>query len=147
MKRLHLAATIGIAVSVVSGGVWLGCCKKDDPGPIAAPSSSEPPAPPPPTASVIPPVEDASDESDASGDADAKKPSGAAYDATRMKACCAALQANAASMPVPQNMYAAAAAQYCLAGVASLSSPAQKDQLIAGIRNALRGASLPAACH
>jgi hypothetical protein len=64
-----------------------------------------------------------------------------------LKACCQALQQNSASMPPPQNMYAAAAAQYCNASAAAVSSPQQKDALLAGIRGALRGAAMPGACR
>lgn len=64
-----------------------------------------------------------------------------------LRACCQALQQNSVSMPPPQNMYAAAAAQYCFASVAAISSPQQKDALLAGVRGALRGAPLPGACR
>lgn len=64
-----------------------------------------------------------------------------------LRACCQALQQNSVSMPPPQNMYAAAAAQYCFASVAAVSSPQQKDAMIAGIRGALRGAAMPGACR
>lgn len=64
-----------------------------------------------------------------------------------LRACCQALQQNSVSMPPPQNMYAAAAAQYCFASVAAISSPQQKDALLAGIRGALRGASMPGSCR
>ncbi|MCS6898664.1 MAG: hypothetical protein RMJ98_03085 [Myxococcales bacterium] len=64
-----------------------------------------------------------------------------------LRACCQALQQNSVSMPPPQNMYAAAAAQYCFASVAAISSPQQKDAILAGIRGALRGAPMPGACR
>ena len=64
-----------------------------------------------------------------------------------LKACCQALQQNSVSMPPPQNLYAASAASYCLATVASISSPQQKDAMLAGIRGALRGAPMPSVCH
>jgi hypothetical protein len=64
-----------------------------------------------------------------------------------LRACCQALQQNSASMPPPQNLYAAGAASYCLATVASISNPAQKDAMLAGIRGALKGVPMPAACH
>lgn len=62
-------------------------------------------------------------------------------------ACCQALAQNAVSMPPPQNLYAANAAAYCKGAVASISSPAQKDAVLAGIRGALKGVPMPAVCR
>ena len=64
-----------------------------------------------------------------------------------LKACCQALAQNGVSMPPPNNIYAAAAASYCNASVSAISSPAQKDAVLAGIRGALRGAPMPAVCR
>ena len=146
MNRLHLAAALGLAVLILFAALAIFALHKpEDPGPVLAPVSSEPSAPSIGTVDLLP-VADASDESDGS-DADAKPTGSGSYDPSKMKACCTALQANAASMPSPQNVYATAAAQYCLASVASINSPGQKDQVIAGIRNMLKGSSLPANCH
>jgi hypothetical protein len=110
------------------------------------PNSTEPPVAPPPTFVLVPaPVEDAGATSDA--DADAPRGYGKPADLTGLRTCCAALAQNAASMPPPQNMYAANAAAYCQAMVASVNSPAQKDAMLAGVRSALRGAGVPSACH
>jgi hypothetical protein len=64
-----------------------------------------------------------------------------------LRACCMALQQNSKSMPPPNNLYAASAATYCLATVASISNPQQKDAMLAGIRSALRGAPMPSVCR
>lgn len=64
-----------------------------------------------------------------------------------LRACCAALQQNAASMPPPNSMYALSAAQYCHASVAAVGNPQQKDAMIAALRGYLRGAPMPAACR
>ena len=147
MKTTRLSAVLGAAALPVLIGLFgNGCsgCKKDEPPP-PLPAATEPSAPPPATVMLAPPVEDAADESD--GDGDAHKATGKPLDITGLRACCAALAQNAASMPPPQNMYAASAASYCQAAVASVNTPGQKDALIAGIRGAMRGAAVPAACH
>ena len=72
---------------------------------------------------------------------------GKAPDLTGLRNCCSALAANAASMAPPQNMYAASAAAFCSAGVSAVNTPGAKDQLLSGIRNAMRGAAMPAACR
>jgi hypothetical protein len=139
LPAVLIAALVPFAIAAVVQG-----CKKEEPPP-PMPVASETPAPPPPTVTLAAPVD--STDLDASSE-DAKKLGvGKPPDLTGLRACCAALQGNAASMPPPQNMYAAAAASYCQATVNSVNTPGQKDALIAGIRNALRGAAVPGACH
>ena len=138
-----LAAVIPLLLAIAGNGC--SGCKKDEPPPPlpAAPQDS---TPPPATVNLAPPAEDAGDDG-GDADADAKHYGGKPADVTGLRNCCAALQANAASMPPPQNAYALAAAQYCSAVVSSVNTPGQKDALLAGIRNALHGATMPAACH
>jgi len=78
--------------------------------------------------------------------ASVKKGMGKPADASGLRACCAALKSNAASMPPPNNVYAENAAAYCSASVASINTPGQKDAFILAIRGALRGAAVPAQC-
>lgn len=120
-------------------------CKKDEPPP-PMPATAEVSAPPPPAFTVVAPPDNSADL-DASAEDAHKTGTGKPPDITGLRACCAALAGNAASMPPPNNMYAAAAASYCQATVNSVNTPGQKDALLAGIRNALRGAGLPGACH
>ena len=147
MKKPAVAAILGAAIIPVLlafAGNSVAGCKKDEPPP-PLPVASDTPAPPPATVQLTPDLPDAADETD--GDGDAKHFYGGHPDVGGLRACCNALAGNAASMPPPQNMYAANAAAYCQAMVASINSPGQKDAMIAGIRGALRGATLPAACH
>jgi hypothetical protein len=146
MNRVQFAAAVGIALVLVGVGLGFFFHKKD-PGPDPFVDLPNPSASATGVIDIVPIAADASDDVDGS-DADAKATgSGVAYDPSHLKACCVALQANAASMPPPQNLYAQAAAQYCLAAVASVNSPTQKDQVLAGIRNTLKGGTLPANCR
>lgn len=148
MKKPFSAVIFAVfvpAVLVLAGNGCSGCrgCNDTDPGPVEAPSSTAPSASGPSTVDLILP--DAGDDADADADADASKGGGGAS-FSGLRACCAALQSNAASAPPPQNMWMTGAAQYCNATVGSLSSPTQKDAMLAQLRTMLRGSALPASC-
>ena len=135
LKTLLLPTALGLIISV---GLSVPGCKKDEPPPplpSAAAVESEP-AP----ALTLAPEEDAGQDADA----DAKKPTGPWKPAKSLANCCAALKQNAASAPPPTNTYMMAAAGICDGAVA-----AGKDNnaALAAIRGALRGANMPAACH
>lgn len=143
MNKNTVAAAFGaFAIPVLLAFAGNGCKKDEEPPPM--PATTEATAAPVPTVELALPVEDAADED---ADADAKKVTGGSTDITKLRACCNALASNAASMPPPQNMYAASAAAYCQGAVAAVNSPSQKDALFAGIRSALKGAAMPGACQ
>ena len=144
MKTTRFSAVLVAAFLPFAIAASVQGCKKDDPPP-PMPVTAEPSAPPPPAFTVAMPAD--STDMDASAEDAHKTGYGKPPDITGLRACCAALAGNAASMPPPNNMYAAAAASYCQATVNSVNTPGQKDALLAGIRNALRGAGLPGACH
>jgi hypothetical protein len=146
MKTTRISAVlVAAALPLLVGFFGNGAvgCKKDEPPP-PLPAATETAAPPPATVQLAPPPDDAGDVVDA--DADAKKYTGPAPDVTGLRACCAALAQNAASMPPPQNLYAASAASYCQAAIASAGTSGAAG-VLAGIRSALKGAAMPAACH
>ena len=124
-----------------------GCKKKEEDLP-PAPSAAPPPAPTPaPTPVVIAPEEDAGAIEDAA--ADVKKPMGKAApaDVAGLRACCTALEQNAASMPPPNNAYALQAANLCKSLVNGLASgSATKAGALGAIGGIMKGANLPPAC-
>ena len=124
-----------------------GCKKKEEDLP-PAPSAAPPPAPTPvPTPVVIAPEEDAGAVDDAG--ADVKKPAGKAApaDVAGLRACCTALEQNAASMPPPNNAYALQAANLCKSLVAGLATgSATKSGALGAIGGVMKGANLPPAC-
>jgi hypothetical protein len=126
-----------------------GCKKKEDelpPAPSAAPTPPPEPAPVP-TPVVIAPEEDAGAVEDAA--ADVKKPVGRAApaDVAGLRACCTALEQNAASMPPPNNAYALQAANLCKSLVNGLATgSATKSGALGAIGGIMKGANLPPAC-
>ena len=69
-------------------------------------------------------------------------------DVAGLRACCTALQQNAASMPPPNNTYALQAAQVCQALVAALAAGSTtKVGALGSISSVLKGANLPPACR
>jgi len=134
-----LVALLGIASSGFSS------CKKKEEEPPPAPSAPAPPPPPEPV--VVAPEEDAAIAvlvEDAG-----KKPVGksAPADVAGLRACCSALQQNAASMPPPNNTYALQAAAMCQQLVGALAAgSATKAGAFGSINQLLKGANLPPAC-
>ena len=124
-----------------------GCKKKEEEMP-PAPSATPPPPAPAPTPVVIAPEEDAGAPVD-DGGADVKKPAGksAPADVAGLRACCTALEQNAASMPPPNNAYALQAANMCKSLVNGLASgSATKAGALGAIGGIMKGANLPPAC-
>jgi hypothetical protein len=125
-------------------------CKKKDEEPPPIPSAA--PAPTPvaaPTPVVVMPEEDAAADAPVDAPPDVKKTGTAApADVAGLRACCNALQQNAASMPPPQNAYAISAATLCQGMVQAMATGSiTKGGALGAIGGALKGAGLPAACH
>src|SRR6185436_12969433 len=82
-------------------------------------------------------------------DAGVKKVVGKAApaDVAGLRACCTALQQNAASMPPPNNTYALQAATMCQSLVGALAAGSTtKAGALGSIGSILKGANLPPAC-
>jgi hypothetical protein len=141
-KTLRFA--IGVPVVVVFFLSSLTGCKKKEEEPAPAPIPAAAPAPTPTPAPVVievdsgPAVPDAAPVAKSTG-----KASTAAADPTGLRACCAALEQNAASMPAPNNAYALQAAAICKSLAAA---GAGKGGAAAQITAAMKGANIPPAC-
>jgi hypothetical protein len=123
-----------------------GCKKKEEDLPPAP--SAAPPAPPPaPTPVVIAPEEEAGAPEDAGADVKKAVSKAAPADVAGLRACCTALEQNAASMPPPNNAYALQAANLCKSLVNGLASgSATKAGALGAIGGIMKGANLPPAC-
>jgi hypothetical protein len=140
----YLPLLIGLLATLPGSA---GCKKKEEELP-PAPSAAPAPPPPAPTPVVIAPEEDAGAVID-DGGADAKKPApkAAPADVAGLRACCTALEQNAASMPPPNNAYALQAANLCKSLVNGLASgSATKAGALGAIGGIMKGANLPPAC-
>jgi hypothetical protein len=131
-----------VAVGVVglAGLAFLAGCEKNEspppplPAPTAAPQATE-------TLALVP---DEEQPVDAGQDAAAPKGKGVAVKRASFKACCDALQQNAASAPEPTATYMKQAAATCSALV---SAGQEQGTIMAAIRGALGGAALPGPCR
>ncbi|HOU90260.1 MAG TPA: acyltransferase [Polyangiaceae bacterium] len=121
---------------LLSFGLMGSMCKKDEEPPPMPSATAEPTV-------AAPAVLTFQEETDAGADADADKPRGTGAPAQSLKNCCTALKQNAAGAPDPMKSYMMAAAGACDAAVAS---GADRNAAMGGIRAALGGAALPAAC-
>ncbi len=119
---------------LLSFGLMGSMCKKDEEPPPMPSATAEPTV-------VAPTVLTFQEEVDAG--TDAEKPRGTGAPAQSLKNCCAALKQNAAGAPEPMKAYMMAAAGACDAAVAS---GADRGAAMSGIRAALGGGTLPAAC-
>jgi hypothetical protein len=141
----NLALLVGLLATLPGEG---GCKKKEEELPPAPSAAPPPPTPAPvPTPVVIAPEEDAGAVEDAG--ADVKKPAGKAApaDVAGLRACCTALEQNAASMPPPNNAYALQAANLCKSLVNGLATgSATKSGALGAIGGVMKGANLPPAC-
>jgi hypothetical protein len=141
----YLPLLIGLLATLPGAA---GCKKKEEelpPAPSAAPAPTPTPAP---TPVVIAPEEDAGAPVEDAA-ADMKKPAGKAApaDVAGLRACCTALEQNAASMPPPNNAYALQAANLCKSLVNGLASgSATKAGALGAIGGIMKGANLPPAC-
>lgn len=134
LTRTTARVALGLLLSV---GVLASACKKDEeppPMPVPAEEASAEPV----VELTLQPEEDASVEEVDAG----KKGTGKA--APNLKKCCSALKQNAAGAPEQMKAAMLAAAGVCDAAVAS---GATSGSALSGIRAALGGAGLPAACY
>ena len=132
MKTLLVPVALGW---LIAAGLVAPSCKKDEPPPPL------PSATPEPEQEVALPMLAEEDAGEPDADA-AKKATGPYKPGGSLKACCAALAQNAASATPPTNTYMMAAAGICQGAVAGGNTAGA----IPAIRNALRGANMPAAC-
>ncbi len=146
-KTLTFASYLPVLVGVLGiGSVGFSSCKKkeeDAPPPLV---TSVAPAPPPAPVPIAP-EEDAGALA-AADDAGAKKVGKAVpADVAGLRACCTALQQNAASMPPPNNTYALQAAAMCQSFVAALAAGSTtKAGALGSLGSIMKGANLPPAC-
>lgn len=148
MKKMLIAVGyLPMLVSLLAVGPT-GCKKKEEELPPAPSAAPPPPAPAPvPTPVVIAPEEDAGAPVDAADDAKKPAAKAAPADVAGLRACCTALQQNAASMPPPNNTYALQAASMCTSLVSALASgSATKAGALGTIGSLMKGANLPPAC-
>jgi hypothetical protein len=147
-KTLIAVGYLPVLVSLLTAVSASGCKQKEDEPPPAP--SALPAAPPPaPTPVAIAPEEDAGLPAPEDAGADVKKPApkAAPADVAGLRACCTALEQNAASMPPPNNAYAIQAATMCKTLVAGLASgSATKAGALGALGGIMKGANLPPAC-
>jgi hypothetical protein len=114
-------------------------CKKDEPPP---PLPSAPPAASTPAAVAT--TLDLAPEPVPSASAEVKKPTGTGVAGPSLKKCCDALAQNSKSAPPPNNTLMLQASQACNVAVAAgAATPA----VMAAVRAAMGGASLPPGCQ
>jgi hypothetical protein len=146
-KTLIAVGYLPVLVGLLASLSAPSSCKKEEEPPPAP--SAPPPAPPPaPTPVAIATEEEAGLPIDDAGP-DVKKPVGKAApaDVAGLRACCTALEQNAASMPPPNNAYALQAANMCKSLVAGLASgSATKAGALGALGGIMKGANLPPAC-
>lgn len=132
------ALTFPFAVALLANG----CGGKETEPPPATTSAPAPTPTPTPTVNMVPEEDAGAADADA-GDADADAPKATgSFDPTGIKACCAALNQNAASAPLDQKPMYLQAAAVCQG---LINSPQGRQALIA-VRGALRGANVPSSC-
>jgi hypothetical protein len=147
-KTVMIGSYLPVLVAVLGiGSTGMSTCKKkEEDVPLPVPSA---PAPAPaPTPVAVAPEEIAPPEpQDAAPDVK-KTVKSAPADVAGLRACCTALQQNAASMPPPNNAYAQQAASLCQSFVAALAAgSATKAGALGSINSILKGANLPPACR
>jgi len=146
-KTLTFASYLPVLAGLLGIGSagFSGCKKKEEDAP--PPTVLSAPAPPPaPAPVVVAPEEDVAVA--AVEDAAVKKVGKAApADVAGLRACCTALQQNAASMPPPNNTYALQAAAMCQSLVAGLAAGSTtKGGALGSLGSIMKGANLPPAC-
>jgi hypothetical protein len=139
-KQTFFALVLGLVAPLALAG---GCnkCKPDE---------APPPLPTPEAATNTTPetsleAEDAGEDVEDAGDADADaaKKLGVGVPSSNLKKCCAALAQNAASTPPPFNAYLQQAAAMCSGAAAQGKDMSTVVGMISGM---LKGAQMPAAC-
>jgi hypothetical protein len=148
MKKTIVAVSyLPVLVGLLAVGPlgFTSCKKKEDELP---PAPSAPPPAPTPTPVAVAPEEDAY-VAVVDAAADVKKAVGKAApaDVAGLRACCTALQQNAASLPPPNDGFALQAASMCQSMVAALASGSTtKAGALGSIGAMMKGANLPPAC-
>jgi hypothetical protein len=150
-KTLTVASYLPVLVALLGiGSAGISGCKKkeeDAPPPLVTSVTPAPTPAPAPTPVAVLPEEDAAPAG--AEDAAVKKvvAKAAPADVAGLRACCTALQQNAASMPAPNNTYAMQAAAICQSLVGALAAGSTtKAGALGSIGGMLRGANLPPAC-
>jgi hypothetical protein len=146
-KTLTFASYLPVLVGLLGiGSTGFSSCKKkeeDAPPPLVTSVAPTPPPAPEPIPLAV------EEDAGAVEDAGVKKvvAKGAPADVAGLRACCTALQQNAASMPPPNNTYALQAATMCQSLVAALAAGSTtKAGALGSIGSILKGANLPPAC-
>ncbi|SRR6266542_1068223 len=140
----YLPVLVGLLAAGSTG--FTSCKKKEEDNP---PAPSAPPPAPPPAPVVVAPEEDAGLAALEDVVPDVRKTAGKAApaDVAGLKACCTALQQNAASLPPPNDGFALQAASMCQSLVAALASGSTtKAGALGSIGAMMKGAHLPPAC-
>lgn len=146
-KAMMIGSYLPVLVAVLGiGSTGISSCKKQEED-VPPPVPSAPAPPPAPTPVAVAPEETAAPEpQDAAPDVK-KTVKAAPADVAGLRACCTALQQNAASMPPPNNAYAQQAAALCQSFVGALAAgSATKAGAFGSINSVLKGANLPPAC-
>jgi len=145
MKKTILATVVTPVFLAYLGTMSMGCKKEEE---LAPPPPPAEPAPAPEPIVIAPEVEEEVDAGeDAPEEASVKKATAKAPDVAGLRACCNALQQNAASMPPPNNAWALQAAAICQSMVQQMAAGSKsKGDALAVIGGALKGAALPPAC-
>jgi hypothetical protein len=146
-KTLTFASYLPVLVGLLGiGSTGFSSCKKkeeDAPPPLVTSVAPTPPPAPEPIPLAV--EEDAGVVEDAGVKKAVAK--AAPADVAGLRACCTALQQNAASMPPPNNTYALQAATMCQSLVAALAAGSTtKAGALGSIGSILKGANLPPAC-
>jgi len=144
MKKTILATVVTPVFLAYLGTMSMGCKKEEE---LAPPPPPAEPAPAPEPIVIAPEVEEEDAGEDAPEEAAVKKTTAKAPDVAGLRACCNALQQNAASMPPPNNAWALQAAAICQSMVQQMAAGSKsKGDALAVIGGALKGAALPPAC-
>jgi hypothetical protein len=150
MKKTLIAVAcfpVLIAFSGLGANGISGCKKKEEEVPPPPPPVAVAPAPAPAPVAIVT-EEDAGATEDVVPDVKKVTVHAAPADVAGLRACCVALQQNAASMPQPNNTYALQAAQVCQSLVTTLAAGATtKNGALGTINSLLKGANLPPACR
>jgi hypothetical protein len=135
-----VALVLGLVAPLAMAGGCDKCKKNEEPLPLP---TTEAEAPTTPETSLEP--EDAGEDVDDAGDADADaaKKTGVLAPASSFKKCCDALASAAANAPPDQKLYYMQAAAMCSGAV---TQSKDKSTIVGMVLGVLKGAALPAAC-
>jgi hypothetical protein len=140
----QLAVLVGL-LGIGSAG-FSSCKKKEDDVP-PAPSAAPTPAPTPTPVAITTEEDAGAPVEDVAPDVKKTGGTGKPADVAGLRACCTALQQNAASMPPPNNAFALQAAALCQSLVSGLAAGSTtKAGALGSIGGMMKGANLPPAC-